>query len=138
VAVKLNSNPPVIVALAALVNAGTVPLPAALTVSVIVWLADPPPLAAVTVSEYVPAATAFVPDSVPVPSPLSAKLAPAGRPVAVSFGAGEPLVATVKEKGVPAVSVAVAALVKANVLPTVSVNAWLTVPAELLAAIVTG
>ena len=43
-----------------------------------------------------------------------------------------------KVKAVPAVSVTVAALVKAGVLATVSVNAWLAVPVEFLAVKVIG
>ena len=43
-----------------------------------------------------------------------------------------------KVKAVPAVSVTVAALVKAGGLATVSVNAWLVVPVEFLALKVSG
>ena len=43
-----------------------------------------------------------------------------------------------KVKAVPAVSVTVAALVKAGGLATVSVNAWLAVPVEFLAVKVIG
>ena len=51
VTVKLNGVPAVAVALAALVKVGTgTVVPAALTVTVIVWLVEPPPLAAVTVT----------------------------------------------------------------------------------------
>ena len=46
--------------------------------------------------------------------------------------------ATVKVNAVPAVSVTVAALLKAGGLPTVSVNAWLAVPVAFLAVKVSG
>lgn len=87
VAVNVNALPEVTVSVAALVNAGSgSAVPAATTVSVIVWVAEPPALVAVIGMEYVPAAT--VPDSVPIPLPVPANAAPAGRVPLLSVGAG--------------------------------------------------
>ena len=56
-----------------------------------------------------------VPDSVAVPSPLSAKVTPAGKvPVSLIDGVGLPVVVTVKVAAEPAVKVAVLALVTAG------------------------
>jgi hypothetical protein len=93
---KLSAVPAFAAAVAALVKAGTVPvLPAAFTVTVIVWLAVPALLAAVTVTASVPAVTAVLPDSVPVPLPLAVKVSPAGSVPAVSVAVGWPVAATV-------------------------------------------
>src|SRR5664280_1803881 len=97
---------------AALVKTGTLApdVPAALTVRVKVWVAEPPALVALSVSVEVPAAA--VPAMVAVPLPLSLKVTPEGR---------------------APVSVTLAALVKVGTLLTVRTNAWLVFPDELVA-----
>ena len=74
--------PAVNVAELALVMAG-----ACWTVTVSVWVIVPYGLAAVRVTGYVPAVVG-VPARVPVPSLLSVKVAPVGRPDAAKAGAG--------------------------------------------------
>ena len=54
----------------------------------IVWLTVPPALAAVMTTLSVPAVTALLPDRVPVPSPLSEKLTPAGSVPLLSVAVG--------------------------------------------------
>ena len=73
-----------------------------------VWLAEGPvPLDAVMVKLVVPAGAPGAAVSVPVPSPLSTKVTPAGSvPVSDSAGAGLPVVMTVKVPPVPAVKLA--------------------------------
>ena len=62
---------------------------------------------------------------------------PVGRvPVRPTVGVGEPVAVTVKLNGLPAVAVAVAALVMASPLLMVSMKLWLAVPAELAAVMV--
>ncbi len=81
----------------------------------------------------------MVPDSVAVPLPLSTKLTPTGGLLVMeSAGAGYPVVTTEKLKAAPAVSVTVAPLVKLGAWSTVRMNAWLVLPAELVAVRVTG
>ncbi len=85
------------------------------------------PLAAVKVNAYAPAVPAAgVPLSVPVPSPLSTNVTPAGSaaPVRVIAATGKPVVVTVNVPGVPTVKLVVFALVIAGVWFTVSVKAW--------------
>ena len=101
------------VAAFALVKAG-----APFTVSVKVWTAGAPtPLLAVNVSAYVPPVpAAAVPPSVPVPSPLSTHVIPAGRaaPPRVIVGTGNPVVVTANVPGAPMGNVVAAALVIAG------------------------
>ena len=79
-----------------------------------------------------------MPDSDPVPLPLSEKLTPAGKVPLLSAGVGYPVAVTVKLKAVPAVSVTAVALLKLGVWSTVRVNAWLVLPAVLVAVKVIG
>lgn len=67
-------------------------------------------------SEYVlPVPAAGVPDSVPVPFPLSLKVKPLGSdPVSVSDGVGVPVVVTENVLAAPTVNVALLALVIAG------------------------
>lgn|SRR5215472_17838 len=73
----------------------------------------PTPLLAVKVIEYaLPVPTAGVPESVPVPFPLSLKVTPLGSaPVSVSDGVGVPVVVTENVPAVPTVNVLLLALV---------------------------
>jgi len=70
-------------------------------------------LLAVKVIEYaLPVPTAGVPESVPVPFPLSLKVTPLGSaPVSVSDGVGVPVVVTENVPAVPTVNVVLLALV---------------------------
>src|ERR1017187_1948688 len=76
---------------------------ALVTVRVNAWVAVPYLFLAVRVSGYTPAAAFLgVPEIVAVPSPLSVNLTPAGsQSLLVIFGAGEPVVVTVKENRAP-------------------------------------
>jgi len=66
-----------------------------------------------------------VPDSVPVPSPLSTKVTPLGRlPVSDRASVGVPVEVTVKVPAEPAVKVALAADVMAGGASTVRVKDW--------------
>ena len=58
------------------------------TARLIVCVAVPPALAAVIPTWAVPAVTALVPDRVPVPSPLSEKVTPAGSVPLLSVAVG--------------------------------------------------
>ncbi len=77
---------------------------------------------------------------VAVPSWLSAKVTPDGSvPFWVSDGTGNPVVVTVTAAmAVPAVVVAVGALVKTMVWSTSMVSDWLTPPAMLVAVTTIG
>ena len=79
-------------------------------------VAVPVGLNAVKESGYVPPVpTAGVPDSVPVPFPLSTKVTPAGSvPLTEIAGSGMPIAVTVKVPGVPTVNDAILALVMAG------------------------
>ena len=84
-----------------------------------------------------------VPDSIPVPFPLSLKVTPLGSaPVSVRVGAGVPVVVTENVLAVPTVNVVLLALVIAGpAFPgfTVSVKAWVAaVPTPLAAVSVRG
>src|SRR5450631_2320158 len=71
-------------------------------------------LVAVNTTGNVPA-TIGVPESVPVPFPLSINVTPAGRaPALAMLGVGKPVVVTVKELGSPYANVALFALVMAG------------------------
>ena len=75
------------------------------------------------------------PAIVAVPLPLSVKLTPAGKlPTSLSVGVGVPDVITVKEPGVPAVNVVVAALVIDGGVP-VTVRLALPVFAEWMLSV---
>ncbi|WP_206743439.1 hypothetical protein, partial [Kitasatospora sp. MBT63] len=74
------------------------------TVRVKAWVTgSPTPLVAVMVSVLVPAPVG-VPDSVAVPSPLSANDAHGGRPDAFRAGLGAPVAVTVNAPAVPTVN----------------------------------
>ncbi len=93
------------------------------TVIVSVCWTEPYALVAVSGTAYVPAVVG-VPDRVPVPLPLSVKVTPGGRLDQPRLGAGDPLVVTVKLNAVPAVPVALLALVNAGASPTTTVMVW--------------
>ena len=78
---------------------------------------------AVIVNAYVPAVVG-VPEIVPVPSPLSVYVTPAGRPVADDAHVGDPVVVTVKVPARPVVKVAAAELVIWHAWLTVRVKCW--------------
>jgi hypothetical protein len=102
-------------------------------------LAEPTPLLAVNVKEYVPPLPdAGVPLSVAVPFPLFTNVTPLGSaPVSVTDGVGVPVVVTVKFPAAPTVNIVLLALVIAGAWFTVSVKLWLAaVPTPLLAVIV--
>ncbi len=81
-----------------------------------------------------PVPAAGVPLSVPVPSPLSTNVTPAGSvPLTVMAGGGAPMVVTVNVPGVPTVNVVVAALVNAGRPVTVSVKFCTADPLPLVA-----
>ena len=75
---------------------------------------------------YVPL-TGVLTASVPVPSPLSVKVAQPGRPLAESVGVGTPVAFTVNESGDPRGTVSVLALVNAGVCATLMVKVLETV-----------
>src|SRR5712691_10625288 len=78
---------------------------------------EPAAFVAVKVMAYVPPVPAFgVPESVPVPLPLSTKVTPPGSatPPRAIDGAGNPVVVTVNVPGVPTVNVVLFALVIAG------------------------
>jgi hypothetical protein len=110
------------------------------TVSLKLWVVDPPELAAVMVIVYVPPVPALgVPAIVAVPSPLLVKVSPAGRlPVSERLATGDPVVLTVNPKVAPTEAVADAAVVIAGAPVTVRVNDWVVDPAELVAVMVIG
>src|SRR5579862_9090533 len=107
-------------------------------VSVKVWLAwVPTPLDALKVTVYVPPVPA---PGVPLNTPVVVlKLSPEGSvPVSLNVSPGKPLAVTVKLPAVPAVNVALLALVMAGAWSIVSVNVWLAaVPTPLEAVMVT-
>ena len=73
-----------------------------------------------------------------MPLALAVNVMPGGSvPALVKVGAGVPVVVTVKLNAVPEVAVAEFALVMASPLLTVKVKAWVAVPVEFLAAMVT-
>jgi hypothetical protein len=92
-------------------------------------------LAAVRVIVYVPGVVG-VPAMVAVPLPLSVKVRPVGEVVQLKLGAGYPVVVTGKVPAVPAVKVAVSALVKAGGVPTTIVNVWVAFGEIPLAAVI--
>ena len=62
---------------------------------------------------------------VPLSAPVGEKLTPVGKvPVSLKAGAGNPDAFTWNESALPAINAACAAVVKAGVWPTVSVNFW--------------
>jgi hypothetical protein len=82
---------------------------------------------------------AGVPDSVPVPSPLSTNVTPEGsEPVTLSAGVGVPTVVTVKLPVDPTVKVVLLPEVMATPRSIVSVKDWVVDPAELVAVKVMG
>jgi hypothetical protein len=83
---------------------------------------EPTPLLAVNVNEYGPDAAIAVPDSVPVPLPLSTYIVPFGNVPAVLAidGVGEPVVVTVNVPKTPTVKLVLLLLVIAGAIPTVS------------------
>jgi len=84
----------------------------------------PTPLLAVMVIIYMPPVPAAgVPESVPVPLPLSTNVTPEGsEPVLLRLGLGLPVVVTVRPPAVPVVKVALPPLVIVGRAPTVTVS----------------
>src|SRR5215469_4082644 len=112
VTVELKAVPPGTTSVAPLVMCGAIGVR---TVRVKAWLASGlTPLCAVTVNGYTPGATAVVPASVAVPSPLSVKVTPAGRADggdALNAGLSMPVAVIVSVNAEPASTVSLAALV---------------------------
>ena len=98
--------------------------------------AEPALLSAPREMVYVPL-TGLLAASVPVPLPLSVKVAQLGRPLAESAGVGTPVAVTENESGVPTVSVSVLALVIVGACPTWMVKVFDTVvpPLKLFVAV---
>src|SRR5690242_20920386 len=122
VTVKVPAEPAVKVAVLALVIAG-----AWLTVRVKDWVASGcAPVAALSVSGWGPPVRGSgVPDSVAVPSRLSAKVTPAGKvPVSLKIGRASRREGAENAAAAPAVKVAELALVIAGAWLTVRVKDW--------------
>ena len=98
----------------------------------------PPVPVAVMATGNVPVAVG-VPAMVAVPLAPAAKVTPAGSvPVSLRIGAGYPVVVTGKLKAVPRVTASEPALVMVGAWSMVSVKCWVTVPAVLVAVMVSG
>lgn len=82
-----------------------------------------------------PVPEAALPDSVPVPLPLSTKVTPLGSaPFSERAGGGNPVVVTVNDPDAPAVKVALVALVMAGGPATVLVAVMVTGPPPVWSA----
>ena len=110
-----------------------------ITVRVNGWVVVPAVLVAVRIRGNVPSpAELNVPASVAVPVPVPAvKVTPAGRvPDSDSVGVGVPVAVTVNDAGWPTVNVVDVKEVNSGTDVTVSVNACVVLPAELVAEMV--